>query len=150
MDDASGNLMLMGNLRLSNKVDGGPRNPYYDEGRFETPTDVGLSYGNVTFLTQATPAAADNRLYASPPVEYFDFPKDVFDRDGHYTIMAWAEDEDGDRISPQASIALNVQERSQVQNSDYGGYAGSPLVRNWEIAGPLATLAVYGLTIHDN
>ena len=151
LDDASGNLTLMGNLRLSNKVDGGPRSPYFDEGRFASPTEAGLSHGNVTFLTQAAPAAADDVLYARPPVEYFDFPNDIIDSDGHYTIIAWAENDDGDRISLRASVVLSVQEKSQVPTSDYGGYTGTPLVRNWEVTvDPRATLTVFGLTVHDN
>ena len=46
------------------------------------------------------------------PVEYFDFPSNVFESDGSYTIKAWAEDDDGTRISPQASIVIKCTGRS--------------------------------------
>ena len=49
-------------------------------------------------------------VYVDPPAEYYDFPSDVFEDDGNYIIKAWAEDGDGTRISPQASIKLSAQE----------------------------------------
>ena len=51
--------------------------------------------------------------YAEPPAEYFDFPSDIFEDDGNYIIKAWAEDGDGTRISPQASIKLSAQEEEK-------------------------------------
>lgn len=55
----------------------------------------------------------DNRrqLFALPPVEIYDLPVDIFADDGNYTIEAWAENDDGDVISPKASITLNVREQ---------------------------------------
>ena len=55
-----------------------------------------------------------NVIYADAPVEYFDFPSDLFEADGNYTLKAWAEDDDGTRISPQASIKIGAQEQEAV------------------------------------
>ena len=66
-------------------------------------------------------------LYAEPPVEYFDFPDDVFENDGNYIIKAWAEDDDGTRISPVASIELSAREGDPVDSS-YSGYRAA---RSW-------------------
>ena len=61
-------------------------------------------------------------LYALPPVEYFDFPWDIFEGDGNYTIRAWAENDDGTRISPQASIELGIQQRANRTGTEFQGY----------------------------
>ena len=117
------------NIRLSNQVtgDSGALSPYYaaeiagegvdgdgiaapDEGR------LGLSYANVA------EAPIDGALYVEPPVEYFDFPNDVFEDDGRYVIKAWAEDDDGTRISPVASIEISAREGDPVTPSRYEGY----------------------------
>ena len=71
-------------------------------------------------------------LYAVAPVEYFDFPNDVFEGDGNYTINAWAENDDGTRISPQTSVLLSVRENTRITGSDYQGYTGTPIARAWE------------------
>ena len=104
-------------------------------------------------------------LYAKPPVEYFDFPKDVFEGDGNYTIKVWAENDDDTRISPLTSILLSVQ-----QNAD-SGRPGDPdadppvdavgsLFQGYETGNSFRTfagtatdgviLAVWGLSIQDN
>ena len=104
---------------------------------FTAPDGVGISFGNVVSVVapvaavdgavavDAFPAAGD--LYVEPPAEYFDFPSDVFDDDGNYVLKAWAEDDDGTRISPVASIELGVQEGDPVGTvaigSTYAGYA---------------------------
>ena len=172
------------NIRLSNQVTNGPAmSPYYasiidlanaaglivDGNAFEipdTPGDInliGLSYGNVVTQAQigieaaATGAVAGvvpGLLYVAPPHEYFDFPNDVFEDDGAYVIKAWAEDGDGTRISPVASIKLSVREGDSVGNSAYTGYvetAGTrDLFRSWGGAStPDLGLAVYGLSIED-
>ena len=107
--------------------------PYYDSGiavlaAFDEPdngTITGLSFGNVDVNIigdeDAGPLGADV-LFAAPPVEYFDFPTDVFEDDGGYTIKAWAEDDDGTRISPVASIEIRVLEGDPVTDSRYEGY----------------------------
>ena len=156
------------NIRLSNQVAAGRKDPYYEqtiEG-FTSPTASGLAFGNIVvavtgrvddpdddeFNVRApTPAAAD--LYAVAPVEYFDFPNDVFEGDGNYTINAWAENDDGTRISPQTSVLLSVRENTSIPGSDYEGYesTGTPPVfaRAW--AGTAGVeLAVWGLTIQDD
>ena len=87
------------NIRLSNRVtDDAQLSPYYaaEIDGSTAPDGLGLSYANVV---EAAPAGA---LYVEPPAEYFDFPSDVFDDDGNYIIKAWAEDDDGTRISPVA------------------------------------------------
>ena len=173
------------NIRLSNQVTDGPAmSPYYAsiinlanaEGQIvdgnvfaipDTPGDInliGLSYGNVVTQAQiglaagvdgAVAGVAPGLLYVVPPHEYFDFPNDVFEDDGAYVIKAWAEDGDGTRISPVASIKLSVREGDSVGNSAYTGYvetvAGTRnLFRSWGVPStPGLGLAVYGLSIED-
>ena len=151
--DVVANSGAMSNIKLSNKVDDGPREAYYYDSRFVTDpplTAAGITYGNVidvtTTLTGNTAPVADV-LYANPPLEFFDFPKDVFAGDGIYTITAWAENDDGTRISPQASVELSVQEGTSIRGSDYQGYVND--VRAFAGTGNVV-LAVWGLTIHDN
>ena len=77
----------------------------------------------------------------------------MFEADGRYTIKAWAEDDDGTRISPQASIELSVLEGEFVTNSNYDGYIAEGVEnfgqRDWgeEDADSGITLTVYGLSI---
>ena len=132
------------NVRLSNRHDDGPASPYYATADEEaTPFGgAGLSYGNV-----GLPALGDDLLFAEPPVEYFDFPHDVFDADGNYTIKAWAENGDGDRISAIASITINAQEGNTKSDSAYTGYSDAS--RGWgDAAGP-TVLQIYGFTIRE-
>lgn len=80
-----------------------------------------LSSHNVMHLDKVGPhddgddLLEDNRrqLFALPPVEIYDLPVDIFAEDGNYTIEAWAENEDGEVISPKASITLSVREQFQ-------------------------------------
>ena len=150
--DGDDNVVVpISNIRLSNQVDDGFQEPYYEEARFTSPTTTGISYGNVTAIATTgtlTPAATD--LYANPPVEYFDFPKNVFEGDGNYTIKAWAENDEGTRISPQASVVLSVQEGPSITASDFEGY-GTSGVREFD--GAITrniVLGVWGLSIQDN
>ena len=148
------------NIRLSNRVtDGNAVSPYYARTlALENPAgaESDLSYGNAGLVD----AAANlfplvNVLYADSPVEYYDFPSDVFDADDRYTIKAWAEDDDGTRISPQASIELSVLEGEFVTDSNYDGYIIEGTDDNFgqrawgtdENTG--LTLTVYGLSIQD-
>ena len=134
----------MTNVRLSSRADGGPRSPYYEDSRFTSPTNPGLAFGNVT----ASPTAA-GILYANPPAEYYDFPKDIFDGDGNYTINAWAENEDGSRISSEASVLLSVREGAGVVGARFSGYTGGVRVFPEEsVVG--VNLAFWGLTVQDN
>ena len=140
----------MSNVRLSNRADGGPRSPYYEDSRFTSPTNPGMAYGNVTaIVTTGTLAPAADVLYANPPVEYFDYPKDVFEGDGNYTIKAWAEKDDGTRISPQASVLLSVQEGSGVVGARFSGYTAGVRVFP-EVGVEGVNLAFWGLTIQNN
>ena len=125
------------NIRLSNQVtDDGAMSPYYaaeiaegtavgdNVGDGVAAPDgggTGLSYGNVFVNNDPAAALPAGALYAEPPVQYFDFPDDVFEADGNYVIKAWAEDEDGTRISPVASIELSAREGDPV-DSAYSGY----------------------------
>ena len=146
------------NIRLSNRVtDGNAVSPYYSRSLGETnPTgDTSLSYGNVGLVdADANLFPLEDVLYADPPVEYFDFPSDVFDADDRYIIKAWAEDDDGTRISPQASIELSVLEGEVVEDSNYDGYIIGEGETNfgqraWDAATTGLTLTVYGLSIQD-
>jgi hypothetical protein len=143
------------NVKLTNRVDGGPREAYYAATvGLTSPTDGGLTFGNVTALAvyavddPADSPAADV-LYAHPPQEYYDFQRDVFEGDGVYTINAWAENDDGTRISPQASVELSVQEGTAVEGAQFSGYTGDVRV----FPGSPETnvnLAVWGFSIWDN
>ena len=144
----------MSNIRLSKRADNGPRDPYYNDSRFTaSPTSAGISYGNVIAVTTTTTgntAPAANVLYANPPLEWFDYPKDVFEGDGNYTISAWAENDDRTRISPQASVVLSVQEGANITGSNFQGY-GTDGARDFEGEGTLnVVLAKLGLSIQDN
>ena len=91
-----------------------------------------------------------NAVYADAPVEYFDFPSNVFESDGQYTIKAWAEDDDGTRISPQASIVISSREGQGISDARYLGYNG--LTRSWGVAvggTDTGALTVYGFSIED-
>ena len=127
VDESGTRYVKFTNIRLSNRVtDDAQLSPYYAaviDGS-AAPDGVGLSYANVV---EAAPAGA---LYVEPPAEYFDFPSDVFDDDGNYIIKAWAEDDDGTRISPVASIELGVQEGDPMTNSTYEGYLVTLAVGN--------------------
>ena len=83
-----------------------------------------LSHGNVGLGNSDTNEfPALGVVYADPPVEYFDFPSNVFESDGRYTIKAWAEDGDGTRISPQTSIVLSTREQQSAEGTE-AGYTG--------------------------
>ena len=150
---------LFTNIRLSNRVtDTGAVSPYFGKITEAEDRAAGmrddLSFGNVGVVRAgtATTAAAFpvfNALYADSPVEYFDFPSDVFEADGSYTLKAWAEDDDGTRISPQASIILGAQEREPARAplAGVGSYVGG--VRSFDATTTGNTLTVYGFSIQD-
>ena len=156
------------NIRLAGDVTGdSAMSPYYAADfaapEFDEPDgSLRLSYGNVD--VNALQTVADDGvvnafflagvLFVDPPVEYFDFPSDVFEGDGNYTIKAWAEDDDGTRISPVKSIVLSVREGDPVE-STFNGYEVTVVadgpdtvapVRSWGTA-DVARLSVYGLSI---
>ena len=147
-----GSAVPLSNIRLSNRVDGGPREPYFSEGRFSgfRPEEVSLTFGNTQNSESATEADV---LFALAPLEHYDFPRNVFEGDWNYIIKAWAEDEDGNRISPQTSVELNIERDHNVLNSSYQGYPvaldGSNR-RAWGSTSPGLTLAVWGLSIQYN
>ena len=145
------------NIRISNQVSdsGDAVSPYFARGDAVFSGDPGtnpsgsdkLSVGNVGYVNAGSnnfPLL--NVIYADPPVEYFDFPSDVFEADGNYKIVAWAEDDDGTRISPQTKILLSVQESEGVGNSNYRGYRADN-IRSWSPAGADISLSVYGFSI---
>ena len=152
------------NVRLSNQHEDGPVSPYFI--RLEAPVNphgagADLSYGNVVGPSrnvddEITGFVTVDDIYADPPAEYFDFPSDIFEDDGNYIIKAWAEDGDGTRISPQASIKLSAQEGEAVVGeadgptgwSNYGGYTEAG-IRVWPAPLQNNRLTVYGLTIQD-
>lgn len=51
-------------------------------------------------------------LYALPPDAHRDFPIDVLASDVTYTLTAWAVNEDGEVISPVATLKVRPQDRS--------------------------------------
>ena len=102
--------------------------PYFKraEGFRPSGLDDDLTFGNVGLVDAKANNVfpAQNVIYADAPVEYFDFPSDLFEADGNYTLKAWAEDDDGTRISPQASIKIGAQEQEAVTgvSAAVGGY----------------------------
>ena len=142
------------NIRLSNNVTGNSAvSPYFGKIKIGDRPDSlrkDLAYGNVGLVDASRSAfPLHGVLYADPPVEYFDFPSDIFESDGSYTIKAWAEDGDGSRISPQASIVLGAQERESASGSDAGvGSYSSSGIRSFDNTGT-NTLTVYGFSIQD-
>ncbi len=140
------------NIRLSNQVGTfGAVSSYYSIPIGTNPGDGGLSYGNVGLYDPdaATPVLlATDVVFAEAPAEYFDFPRDVFEDDGSYIISAWAEDDEGTRISPQASITISVQEQQAIADGRYTGYAAG--VRTWSATAVTGTnLTVFGFSIQD-
>ena len=155
------------NIRRSNRLDnprsGDPaRNAYFAEVSIGTdfplegPGNDDLSYANIGVVDPngwIDETLGASSLFADAPVEYFDFPRDVFEDDGTYTIKAWAEDDDSTRISPQASIELNVREQG-TSTSRYMGYTvafgGNPVMRTWDATDTAGlVLTVYGFSIRD-
>lgn len=51
-------------------------------------------------------------LYAPPPNEHRDFPIDVLASDVTYTLTAWAVNEDGEVISPVATLKVHPRDRA--------------------------------------
>jgi hypothetical protein len=141
------------NIRLSNNVtDNGAVSPYFAKLTADEPAGLreDLSYGNVGLVNAVTDTfPVLNTIYADSPVEYFDFPNDVFESDGSYTIKAWAEDDDGTRISPQASIKLGAQEREPAEDA-VGGVQeyDATGIRSFAATGS-NKLTVYGFSIQD-
>jgi hypothetical protein len=141
------------NIRLSNNVtDDGAVSPYFAKLEDNEPAGLreDLAYGNVGLVNAATDTfPVVNTVYADSPVEYFDFPDDVFESDGSYTIKAWAEDDDGTRISPQASIKLGAQERESADGDEAGVGPYANGIRSFAATNTASTLTVYGLSIQD-
>ncbi len=85
---------------------------------FEAPTDVapqGLSFIGVK------EELVVNNYYAEPPDEHRDFPIDILASDETYTFEAWAVNEDGEVISPVASLMVRPldEDRGTVNVTDY-------------------------------
>ena len=148
------------NIRLSNRVTGSAAvSPYFGRALDGSDPDFArpitlrkdLTYGNVGLVDpKKNQFPAAGVVYADAPLEYFDFPSDVFEADGSYTIKAWAEDDDGTRISPQASIVLGAQERESASGDGAGaGYTGYTSGIRVFAAQPGSKFTVYGFSIQD-
>ena len=81
---------------------------------------------------------------------------------GNYVIRAWAENDDGTRISPQASIELSVQQQASIPSTEFQGYEETEAgddgnARNYfrAFGGSVdndagnGSVAVWGLSIQD-
>ena len=133
MQDLSGNADLFSNLRIND--DGDIRASMYwasppfvlDPVSQAVPfKEVRLLEGStevtgvpVSITAAVTPdrliedsADANTFLYALPPDAHRDFPIDVLASDVTYTLTAWAVNEDGETISPAASLQVRPQDRS--------------------------------------
>ena len=155
------------NVRLSNRVtaDGAAVDPYYErswtggEADFVAPESLrdNLSHGNVGLVnSDINQFPIAGVVYADAPIEYFDFPSNVFESDGRYTIKAWAEDSDGTRISPQTSIVLSTREQQSAEGTEagYTGYGTTGVTSGLRIflqlpAGSSNRFTVYGFSIQD-
>ena len=51
------------------------------------------------------------------PDQILDLPPNVLDPEGSYTLTAWAENEDNERISPEATLTFEAQQR--IRGADY-------------------------------
>ncbi len=146
------------NIRLSDQVAARSESPsYYTVNSLSAlaPDNAGtaLAFANVEGVIGAQNGTHLDLgvLFSDPPQEYSNFPLDVFDNDGTYTVRAWAEDEDGNRISPQALIEVNIQEGQRRTTSSYGGYIPYPAgvdVRRWSTTG--TALRVYSLSVQQD
>ena len=145
------------NIRLSNQVtnNGKILSPYFKraEGFRPSGLDDDLTFGNVGLVdAKANTFPAQFVIYADAPVEYFDFPSDLFEADGNYTLKAWAEDDDGTRISPQASIKIGAQEQEAVTGVGavvVGGYTTGGIRSFTDVSTRTKKLIVYGFSIQD-
>ncbi len=117
---------------------GAPRNP---AGNAVTPPSlsivkVGVSSGSLfasSLFTIGLPQIGPNpptevgatmevgEVYANPPDEHRDFPIDTLNSDETYTITAWAVNEDGEVISPVATLNLRPVDKTVTLG---GGAAG--------------------------
>ena len=144
------------NIRLSNKVteNGALLSPYFSRTEIVATNPLGrndIALGNIGKVdAKANVFPPATQVYADAPVEYYDFPEDVFESDGSYTIKAWAEDGDGTRISPQASIVLGAQEQ-EPHPSTLIGYSEADDATNGLrlFTGGVTSLKVYGFSIQD-
>ncbi len=76
-----------------------------------TADDAVTSGQGLSFILVAALTAA-NELYVEPPDEHRDFPIDVLASDETYTFEAWAVNDDGEVISPVASLTLRPIDES--------------------------------------
>ena len=108
---------------------------YARQGGSITPR-YGLSFGNHLDIEgmdgMPVREPVENAVFAETPVEYYVFPPHVFTHDGNYTIKSWAEDGNDYRISPQASLTLNIEE-GEPTPSRYMGHQNG--YRMWDFNG---------------
>ena len=54
---------------------------------------------------------SDGQLFVPTPDQILDLPPNVLDPEASYTLTAWAENEDNERISPEATLTFEPQVR---------------------------------------
>ncbi len=80
------------------------------------PDDQGLS------VIRAVALSAANDIYAEPPDEHRDFPIDVLASDETYTFEAWAVNDDGEVISPVASLTVRPIDEANATTTSITDY----------------------------
>ncbi len=80
------------------------------DGEAENFPTIG-AFRRLSYTSLASDKVMAARLYAPVPEAIYDLPNDIFERDGSYTITAWAENKDDEQISPRATITISVQEQ---------------------------------------
>ena len=96
----------------------------------------------------ARTALVDGDLYAEPPDHIYDLPSDLFDREGVYTLTAWAEDGQQRPISASCRITFSTQLRARdpALYTNVWGYdpdlGGNRLDNSATHAGPGRVLAL--------
>lgn len=99
-------------VREAQKVRGGPRPipALYDDA-----VAVGVPVDRTSWWSLAADTAVAGQLFAPGPDGYAPLPGH-FVREGRYTLLAWAEDEDYNRISPHERLVLHLMERPGGQH----------------------------------
>ena len=82
---------------------------------FESASDTSAFGLRLSFADLAD--AGTRGLYAHSPDHIYNLPVDTFDSDDRYTITAWAENVDVERISDIAFITFKVREVLTVNNA---------------------------------
>ena len=96
-----------------------------------TPANMGLSFVGVKALR--TDGTGD--VYAEPPQEYRDLPRDVLTTDTTYKLTAWAENDDDEIISPVASLTVRPRDelKAITDIDDYFDTNGTGLTNTYVV-----------------